>query len=79
MKKKSSALVPFALAGGLALVAGCAGPTTTTRTTTTQVPGETHVYANEPGADTARPYSPGTTTTTTQPTTMTTTTVERSY
>jgi hypothetical protein len=69
----------LALAGGVALVAACAGPTTTTRTTTTQIPGETHVEANQPGADTTQPYSPGTTTTTTSPSTATTTTVEKHY
>lgn len=70
---------PFVLAGSVALLAACAGPTTTTSTTTTQVPGETHVEANQPGADTTQPYSPGTTTTTTSPSTVTQTTVEKHY
>ncbi|HUD50519.1 hypothetical protein [Parvibaculum sp.] len=70
---------PLAVAGALALLAACAGPTTTTSTTTTQVPGETHVEANQPGADTTQPYSPGTTTTTTSPSTVTQTTVEKHY
>lgn len=69
---------PLALAGVLAALAACA-PTTTTRSTTTQVPSQTVVTADEPGADTSRPYSPGTTTTTTPPATVTSTSVERHY
>ncbi len=69
---------PLILGGTLALVAGCA-QTTTTRSTTTQIPAQTTVTADQPGANTAVPYSPGTTTTTTPPSTTTSTSVERHY
>jgi hypothetical protein len=68
---------PLFAAGVFAALAACAPTTTTTRSTTTQIPGETTVTADQPGANMAVPYSPGTTTTTTQPSTVTSTTVER--
>ncbi|MGB3808976.1 MAG: hypothetical protein WA943_02705 [Parvibaculum sp.] len=78
MKTSSRFVAPFVFAGAAAILAACA-PTTTTHSTVTQTPGQTTVTADQPGADTTRPYSPGTTTTTTAPSTVTSTSVEKHY